>query len=351
MSGRWIARPARGQSAEAAARTARYAALAADMADGDLLLTAHHQADQAETLLLALLRGAGLAGAAGMPARRRFGPGWLLRPLLDWPASRLAQYAHAQALRWVEDPSNASARFDRNFLRGEVVPLLGTRWPGAVRSLARHAAHAAEAQVLLDELAAADGARADTLSVAQLAALSAPRQRNLLRGWLRGHGVLAPSCARLDALLRQALTARADRLPCQPMGHCAVRVWQGRLHLTPEPLPADPVGPLPWQPDVPLDVPGVGRLTASMRHGAGIAVAQLGQPPIITVCFRSGDVGGKALKKRLQAMTVPPWQRGRLPLLFHGGRLLQVAGQAPVPRARALPAEPGYCVVWEPASA
>lgn len=343
------ARPARGHSAEAAARAARYAALAADMADGDLLLTAHHQDDQAETVLLALLRGAGLAGAAAMPRQRRFGPGWLLRPLLDCAASDLARYAQTHALRWVEDPSNASTRFDRNFLRGEVLPLLGARWPGAGRSLARHATQAAEGQALLDELAAADGATADTLSVAQLAALPAPRQRNLLRGWLRGQGVQAPSAVRLDAVLQQALTARADRLPYQPFGEHAVRVWQGRLHLTPEPLPATPASTVHWPLDAPLDLPGIGRLQADAGNGAGIAANLLGDPPVIQVRFRHDAGGGKTLKKRLQAMNVPPWQRDRVPLLFRGERLLQIAGQAPTPTARAVPGQPAYRISWQPA--
>ena len=343
------AHPRRGESAEAAARAARYAALAADMADGDLLLTAHHQADQAETVLLALLRGAGLAGAAGMPGRRRFGPGWLLRPLLAWPANRLAEYAHAHALCWVDDPSNGNARFDRNFLRGQVLPLLGTRWPAASRGLARHATHAAEAQALLDELAAADGAVADTLSVSQLAALPAARQRNLLRGWLREHGVLAPSCACLDELLHQALTAGTDRLPYLPLGEHAVRVWQGRLQLTPEPLPAAPAGTVRWQLDAPLDLPGIGRLRAQVSLGAGIAAALLGEPAVVDVRFRSDMSGGKALKKRLQAMAVPPWERARVPLLFHGAQLLQVAGQAPRTHARAVDGQPGYCIAWQPA--
>lgn len=337
-----------GQSTEAAARMARYAALAAAMADGDLILTAHHQADQAETVLLALLRGAGLAGAAAMPARRRFGSGWLLRPMLDWQAQRVTDYAQTHALRWVEDPSNSNARFDRNFLRSDVVPRLGRRWPAAVQNLARHAAHAGEAQVLLDELAAGDGAAADTLSVSRLATLSVPRQRNLVRGWLRGHGVAAPSCARLEALLHQALTARTDRLPRQHFGEHAVRVWQGRLHLTREPLPAAPADTLHWRPDAPLDVPGLGRLHAELRHGAGIAAALLGEPPLIEVRFRCDANGGKALKKRLQAMTVPPWQRHQVPLLFRGKTLLQVAGQAPVHTARARPDQPGYCVAWQP---
>lgn len=341
------ASPVRGESAEAAARAARYAALAADMADGDLLLTAHHQADQAETVLLALLRGAGLAGAAAMPPRRRFGPGWLIRPLLDWPAGRLAGYAQMHALRWVEDPSNGNARFDRNFLRGEVMPLLSARWPAATQGFARHATHAAEAQALLDELAAADGATAETLSVSQLAALSAPRQRNLLRGWLRAHGVLALSCARLDELLRQALTAGGDRQPHLRLGPHGVRIWRGRLYLIDEAAPAAPTAPLRWRLDAPLDLPGIGRLWAESGSGVGVAAALLGEPPVFEVRFRTDEVGGKALKKHLQALAVPPWLRDRVPLLCRDDQVVQVAGGEPLAAWRASPGEPGYRIVWQ----
>lgn len=344
------ARPARGESAEAAARTARYAALAAAMQAGDLLLTAHHQADQAETVLLALLRGAGLAGAGAMPGLRRFGRGWLLRPLLDWPAADLARYAHAHALQWVEDPSNGDARFDRNFLRGQILPLLSTRWPAAGAGFARHAAHAAEAQALLDELAAADGASADTLAVTQLAALPAPRQRNLLRGWLRAHGAPAPSTARLDELLRQALTARPDGHAQLRIGAHAVRLWRGRLHLTHSAVPGVPAAPLRWRLDAPLDLPGVGQLRAESAPGHGIAAALLEVPPTLEVRFRGEGRGGKTLKKRFQATGQPPWQRDQVPLLYCAGRLVQVAGDAPLAAWRAAPGASGFRIVWQPAA-
>jgi tRNA(Ile)-lysidine synthase len=344
------ARAAPGESLEAAARAARYVALAADMDDGDLLLTAHHQTDQAETVLLALLRGAGLTGSAAMPALRRFGRGWLLRPLLDYPAEQLARYAEEHGLAWVDDPSNRDARFDRNFLRAQALPLLARRWPAAATTLARHAAHAADAQALLDEIATADGADAAQLPVAQLAALSPPRQRNLLRAWVTRHGAAAPSTARLDELVRQALTAGADRLPCVAFGDHAVRVWRGRLYLTPEPLPPTPAS-CRWCIDMPLELPGVGRLSAKPELGAGLRLALLGEARVLDVRFRTAlgaNTGGDSLRKRLQELAVPPWQRARWPLLFCGDRLLQIAGRAPEPADRAAPGEAGLRIVWQP---
>jgi tRNA(Ile)-lysidine synthase len=339
------ARPASGESPEAAARAARYRAFAARLAAGDLLLTAHHQADQAETVLLALLRGAGPAGTAAMPLRRRLGAGWLVRPLLDWPAARLAAYAAAHELAWVDDPSNRDTRYDRNFLRHAVLPLLAGHWPHAAAALARHAAHAGEAQALLADLAGLDGGTETTLSVSRLEPLSPARRRNLLRGWLRRHGVPVPSHRRLEELLRQALAAAADRQPCLELGAHAVRVWRGRLYLTAQPLPPVPA-PRRWRLTEPLCLPGGGCLQATPAVGDGIAADRLGEPPCIEVRFRDSAGAPAGLKQRLQRSGLPPWWRGQLPLLFGDGQLLQVAGQAPL--APAAPGQAGWCVRWTP---
>lgn len=187
---------ASGASLERAARDARYAAFAARLGAGELLLTAQHRDDQAETLLFRLLRGAGVQGLAGMPVSRALGAGYLLRPLLDCPRAELLAYAQANGLVWVDDPSNADERFSRNYLRRQVLPRLFQRWPQAHNALARSAAHLSEAQHLLDELALQDlhAANVSTdfawlpmpcLSLPALRELSEARQRNALRYWLR----------------------------------------------------------------------------------------------------------------------------------------------------------------------
>jgi tRNA(Ile)-lysidine synthase len=148
--------------------------------------------------------------------------------------------------------------------------------------------------------------------------------------------------------VRQALTAGADRLPCVAFGDHAVRVWRGRLHLTPRQLPPAPApAPLRWRIDAPLDLAGVGRLWAEPVRGAGLRLALLGEPPALDVRFRA-DVGGDSVRKRLQELAVPPWQRAHWPLLFRGDRLLLIAGRAPVPADRAEPGEAGVRIVWRP---
>jgi tRNA(Ile)-lysidine synthase len=142
-------RPAAGDSLEAAAREARYAALAARLKPGEVLLTAHHQDDQLETVFLQLLRGAGIAGLAAMPEVAPFAQGQLIRPLLTLSRAQLEAWARDETLEWIEDDTNANERFDRNFLRRSVLPLIRSRWPGAAGAVSRTARHAADAMLFI----------------------------------------------------------------------------------------------------------------------------------------------------------------------------------------------------------
>lgn len=224
-----------GLGLEAAARNARYAAFAT--CGAECLLLAHHQGDQAETLLFNLLRGAGVAGAAGMPAERRQGGLRLLRPLLAAPRRQIEAYATAAGLAWVEDESNADVGFSRNFLRHDVLPVLEKRFPATVERLAAAAENFAEADQLLAELAAQDWAAtavADALPLQALRRLSHPRLKNLLRYRLRGLGWSLPVASRLDEFARQLLEAGPGRRPQLhlPEGDMAVR--RGRLCWLPD---------------------------------------------------------------------------------------------------------------------
>jgi tRNA(Ile)-lysidine synthase len=205
-----------GASVEEAARDARYRAFEQSLAADEWLLLAHHQDDQAETVLLRLLRGAGVHGLAAMPLARRLGPGRLLRPLLDVPAGAIVEYADRQELSWIEDPSNRDPRFDRNFLRYQLLPQLAERWPGYQAPLVRAAEHAREAAELIDALAEMDLERCRSgsgLGLAAMRGLPAARQRNVLRLWLRRQGLRPPGQQRLQAGLQALLQAERDREP------------------------------------------------------------------------------------------------------------------------------------------
>lgn len=223
-----------GLGIEASARQARYAAFAECPVD-DLLL-AQHRGDQAETLLLNLLRGAGVTGAAAMPVERRFGDKRVLRPLLAVPRADIEAYARARDLAWIDDESNADPTFTRNFLRHDVMPVLAGRFPGAESALAQSAAHFAEAAELLDALAEIDwqaGCDGEALRLAALRALSPARARNLLRYRLRRLGWQVPVAARLDEFVRQLQTAGPDRHPELQLPDGRMRAARGLLHWLP----------------------------------------------------------------------------------------------------------------------
>ena len=223
-----------GRGVEAAARRARYEALAALMKPGECLLTAHHQDDQWETLLLRMLRGTGIAGLAGIREKRPFGRGWLLRPLLDVPRKDLRTWLEQKGATYIEDPSNADTGFDRSFLREEVLPLLRGRWPGGGATAGRMARLAGETRELLRDLAAHDGrgiARDDYIECEGLLKLSPPRRANLLRERLTALGIGAPSEARLNAALEMLLNAAADRRPEARWGGVRLARRRGRIFI------------------------------------------------------------------------------------------------------------------------
>lgn len=322
----------RGQSLEAVARSGRYAALAALMRPGELLLTAHHLEDQLETVLLQLLRGAGLPGLSAMPAVMPLGAGCLVRPLLEMPRDVLRAWVRERGLMCVADPANADDAFDRNFLRHQLLPGIVSRWPGAPRTVARSARHIAEAQQLLDEVARADVDRAAdgaALSVASLRALPLPRRRNALRLWITGAGCGVPDARRLEEIAVTLLAARAGANPMVGWGRMRVLRHAGRLTL-------ERVRPPTGAYELAWDLRRLPRLT--LPEGAGclelvrsahglIDAAAL--PAQLTVRTRRGGerlrprIGGpsRTLKSLLQNEQISLIDRQRLPLLFAGEHL------------------------------
>ncbi len=208
-----------GQSPEDAARQARYAALAeavhSEWPDVQDIALAQHADDQIETLLIALSRGAGLPGLASMPAHwQRQGLNWH-RPWLGVPGAALREWLHSQGQSWIEDPSNTNENFTRNRIRARVLPVLAEALPAFRETFARSAAHAAQAQEVLNEVAAQDLAHIGVPPrITALQSLSRARQALVLRHWLRLHHATTPSAAQLHELLNQvtACTTRGHRL-------------------------------------------------------------------------------------------------------------------------------------------
>lgn len=347
--------PVRGASVEAEARDARYAALAARLHPGEWLLTAHHRDDQLETVLIQLLRGAGIAGLSAMPELARFGGGWHARPLLDVDRAALEAYATRHALDWVRDPMNDSTRFDRGWLRAEVLPAIRQRWPAAAATVARSASHLAEARVLLDELALADAAgivAGGRLALAGLQRLSRERQVNLLRWWIRSRGLRPPPAARLRAALRELPGARPDAAPAVRWPEGELRRFRGCLYAL-HPLPELPE--LPDERAAAVDVldlgPGLGTFELVAGDQGGLRLP-LSPAPVIR--FRAGGEGlrthpgrpRKRLKDLCREAGIVPWMRPRLPLVYVGERLAAVGDLWIDADFAAPPGVPALAPVW-----
>jgi tRNA(Ile)-lysidine synthase len=335
----------RGDSLEARARETRYRLLAGVLRPGEVLMTAHHEDDQLETVLLMLLRGAGVAGLAAMPELVRFPPGLLVRPLLTRSRAALEAFVRAAGLAHVEDPSNLDERLDRNFLRRRVLPAVRERWPAAAATVSRSARHAAEAGRLLESLARADLDRAShgmALAASALRALPPERRHNALRLWIGARGHPPPPTARLAEISGPLLAARADAHPAVEWAGVRVECHGGLLRLLPgrrtgsarSAVAARTPAGIRWRWRTQSVCPLPGDLGALELEADVHGPVDLGAlPAALTIRWRRGGerltvaAGGarRALKSLLQESRLPPAERARLPLVFGGSRLLAVA--------------------------
>lgn len=315
---------------EAAAREARYQAFADTLAAGDRLWLAQHADDQAETFLLAALRGSGVRGLASMPARRRWRGIDIERPWLAVPRAALEREARHRGIDWCEDPTNAEVTFDRNCLRHRVLAPLQSRWPHVAAAFGRSASQLQEADELLGELAEIDLAEAGgdpaCLEVSVLRSLSSARRRLLVRHALQRLGLPTPPAARLVELERQMALADADRLPRIDWPGGEARLWQQRLYLMAPLAVSDPSWQTTWSGVAPLQTPwGVHAISVRARPGGvyrplRVSVRQGGES--LHVAGR----GTRDVKRLLQEAGIPPWQRERLPLVWCGDELVAILG-------------------------
>ncbi|GAO35566.1 tRNA(Ile)-lysidine synthetase [Sulfuricella sp. T08] len=347
-----------GESLEALARDARYRVFAEQQTD--FILLAQHLDDQAETLLLQLLRGAGAKGLSAMGAMSEEGTETLryLRPLLDVPRGVILDYAALRGLHWVEDESNADISYDRNYLRHRVMPELEKRFPGYRVTFARASRNLAESAQLSDDLARLDLATAvvnGNLRVDALRNLSGARARNLLRYWLAELGIPMPSAGRLENLLQQLCSARDDAQVHISMGDTVIRRYRGEVHLEKKTLAPLLEPALIWSlqdmPDLPWSGGG---LVFERTTGQGLSLARLTAAPV-TIRLRQGGERlrpdclrpTRSLKNLLREAGMPPWQRQRLPLLFSGESLAFVPGVGIDCEFRAQEGESGVIVKLE----
>lgn len=334
---------------EAAARRARHAAFGRLLPEGGILVLAHHRDDQAETLLLRLLHGAGQEGLAGMRPLRRFASGWLWRPWLDLPRAWLRAYAQHAGLDWIEDPANADPAFARNHLRHAVMPALERRWPDAGARIAASAARLREESEVLDRLASealvrAQGVDPAVLSLPVLRMLEAAIARRAVGRWLDALGLPRPPARIWPRILPELVDARVDASPLLAWRGAELRRHRESLHAM-APLPAvETDWSRTWDGDVPCELPaGFGRL--------GFEPAPL--PGAFMVRPRRGGErlrqpgAHRELRTLLQDLDVPPWVRSRLPLLFDSsGELLAAGDLALAPAFASRLAEAGTRLRW-----
>lgn len=342
---------AQGYGLEAAARDARYRAFALSLSSGERLLLGHHRDDQAETVLLKLLRGAGPEGLGGMRATRPLGQGTLWRPLLEVPRSLLRQYVDAHQLPCIDDPSNADRRLSRNFLRHEILPRLSQHWPQAVESIVHSARLSQSATATLERQWRA--ARTDLLDTAtgSLDAAGwlalAPALRNpLLDDWLHTRGLPAPTTAQRGQIERQCV-AREGQLPCIRWAGAELHVWKGRLWALPPQRQIDPHWQASWLGE-PLALPDGGSLLLE-------APARLSQA--LTVRLRqggehirpAGDAHTRELRDLFQQSSMPPWRRAACPLLYASDELVGVGDRWLTEQGAAMFLAAGAQPRWQPA--
>lgn len=294
---------------EEAARDARFKIFEACLEPNDCLVLAHHQNDQAETLLLRLLRGAGVDGLAAMQSKRTFGCGYITRPLLNYNKQALEQYAKTHDLVWVDDESNQDLKFSRNYIRHEIMPRVQKIWPRVVEAISACAEHCQEAQANLDDLAHIDcpdlALKQDKLLLTGLTALPLRRLKQVLRIWFKNQGVKALSSVKLEILIQEVIFSQPDAMPLMHIGKLTVRRYRDSLYLVRE-----------------IKKPDIATLTLpSLRIPTGA---------VLDIRFRAGGESlvlhgqTKSLKSLFQAWGVPPWERDSIPLIFINNKLAAV---------------------------
>ena len=343
-----------GESIEAHARQSRYRWFAQTLEAGQVLLTAHHANDQAETVLLNWLRGGGVQLLAGIPRQRILSAEkstQVMRPLLSFSADAVGEYAHRHQLSWIDDPSNRSTVFDRNYLRESVIPVLAQRWPGVIRSLGNAAENCREAAGFIDQMMAPLLQRCEAPCRRGVFCLAPPldgrvlkspdqfQTITLIRHWIHRHGRRSPSSGQMESLFRQvfedgsgSVTKSATKSAGVRWDESELRYFNQHLYLIRR-IDAVPGEAIEWDwQDRDLGVNGI-RLEVQKGVGGDIDLRQLRGKSLRLVWRTGGErmtLPGRRhsseLKKLFQQHAVPPWERDALPLLVADGEVAWVHG-------------------------
>jgi tRNA(Ile)-lysidine synthase len=349
-----------GEGLEDSARRARYAAIEGQLQPQDAVLQAQHQDDQAETFLLQALRGGGPRGLAAMPAFSTLGQGYLVRPMLGTGRQQLHDYAVQHDFHWIEDESNQDTRFDRNYIRHRIIPMLSERWPAATRTLARTAAHSAGLveladELLQDELQGMTGSRPGTLSIGALQSVSDNRAALLIRAMCYEQGLPVPATSHIQELLQKQLHADADRQIHINWAGAEFRRYRDDLYvMSPQQPASEALWQYDWNGTGELLVPELhGKLSLVPTAGHGISEHIIHRGLLIKAreaggrCQPAGDHHRRELKTIFQEHAIPPWERQRLPMIYAENELIAIADIVICQHAAARRGEQAYQVVWQ----
>lgn len=346
------------QGMEALAREKRYEVFNDLMKSHDLLLTAHHINDQVETMLLQLLRGAGPDGLVGMPQSRKFSEGLLLRPFLDTTRKEIHDYALKESLDWIEDESNKSNKYDRNFLRNEIIPELLNRWPGTLKTIGRVIKHQADARNLINEISEIDlpivcDDEFTKISLRAFENLSHVRRKNVLRVWIKKNNLKIPNASIIENINKEVIRADEDKNPCVKWTGAEVRRYHEYLYIMPSLSPHNVKLVTPWNFAGTLELTS-GYLKAVSSKGVGIKSTMIPSNNVEIKYRQGGEMikpsGRKhthELKKLLQEEGVPPWLRDRIPLLYDRNELIAVADLWVADKYTATALETAWQIKWE----
>ena len=338
-----------GESPEESARNARYAVLHDNLQDGDCLITAQHQNDQAETLLLQLFRTASAAGLAAMPERKQLGKCLHIRPLLPFSRLEIEAFAKESRLHWIEDPSNQDVTFDRNYVRKNIIPVLTERWPEIAKQLSTVAGIQQGNLRVLEDMAAIDLANVvvmplfqsilcrypviSVLSITALKKLSTERLFNLLRYWVISEAGVSPTRNLLQEIVKTIIHTKQDVNSIVAYSDFEYRKYRDELYLLKVGAEIDIEEDIVWEPLSPIVLPGLNtRFSVLKRPGTGLKIELLSKP--LRLRFRQGGERfhpenrqhSQSLKKILQEEGVPPWERNTFPLLYFNDECIAVVG-------------------------
>jgi tRNA(Ile)-lysidine synthase len=321
---------------EARARKKRYQLFAQSLTCNDALLTAHHMNDQAETLIQNLMRGSGPHGLSAIAMQRPLGDGLLFRPLLNQTRSAIEDYVAQYQLDWIEDPSNNSLMFDRNYTRHKVLPVFIQRWPSAIKQLHRVCEWQNENAELINELAAQDLKQCSEqrsfttyrcLSIVEISNLSLARSKNLFRYWLKTHGKTLIGYKRLQQLISQ-LNARPDAMPLIEADGFSIRLYQGFLYIVDDMVKALPEVEYGIMIDESIEIPAIELKLSRIDLMNYLDLKDTGQQ--VTLRFRQNQAEtgtlsfSHKLKRLFQKHHVPPWLRPLIPQIWINGELKEL---------------------------